>query len=68
MGCCGAAKTPPRGSGVAVNCPEGERWATPDAEVLARARGMNLCDVTATGRGGKIINRQDVLRTLGARV
>ena len=65
--CCGA-KTPPRGMGVAVQCPDGERWATPDAEVLARARGMNLCDVTATGQGGKIINRQDVLRTLGARV
>ena len=52
---------------MAVNCPDGERWATPGAEVLARARGVNLCDVTATGRGGKIINRQDVLRTMGAR-
>jgi len=65
--CCGA-KTAPRGSGVAVNCPDGERWATPGAEVLARARGVDLCSVGATGRGGKIINRQDVLRVMGARV
>lgn len=64
--CCGA-KTPIKGSGVTVNCPDGELYATPDAEVLARARGVDLCTVTATGRGGSIINRQDVLRTINAR-
>ena len=68
MGCCGA-KTAPRGSGVEVKCDDGvERWATPSAEVLARARGVDLCTVSATGRGGKIINRQDVLRAINARV
>ena len=64
MGCCGA-KTAPRGMGVSIQCPDGERWATPDAEVVARARGVDLCTVAATGRGGKIINRQDVMRAVG---
>jgi pyruvate/2-oxoglutarate dehydrogenase complex dihydrolipoamide acyltransferase (E2) component len=67
VGCCGA-KTAPKGSGATVRCPEGERYATPDAEVLARARGIDLCTVKATGRGGQIINRQDVLRAMNARV
>ena len=68
MGCCGSAKTAPRNEGgVLVSCPDGERLATPDAEVMARARGINLCLVTATGRSGAIINRQDVLRYLAGR-
>ena len=48
-----------------IECPDGDRLATPDAEAVARARGVNLCDVAATGVGGKIINRGDVLRALG---
>jgi len=66
MGCCGQAKTAPRGMGVPIQCPDGERWATPDAEVVAKARGVNLCDVTGTGPNGKI-NRGDVMRVLGGR-
>lgn len=66
MGCCGA-KTAPKGEGgVTIHCPGGDRYATPDAEVMARVRGINLCEVAATGRNGKIINRQDVLRFLAA--
>ena len=64
MGCCGG-KVAIQGSGVEVSCPDGVRYATPDAEVVARARGVNLCDVSPTGQGGKIINRQDVLRAVG---
>jgi len=64
--CCGA-KTPEYGGpGVKVTCPDGViKYATPDAEVVARARGVNLCGITPTGMGYKVITRQDVLRALG---
>ncbi len=67
MGCCGGGKVAVQGPGVAVSCPDGERRATPAAEVMARARGINLCSVTPTGQGGKVIQRQDVLRWMAAR-
>lgn len=66
MGCCGGKTAPVGEGGVTIHCPDGDKYATPDAEVMARARGINLCLVTATGRMGKIINRQDVLRFLAA--
>ena len=49
---------------MAVQCPDGERWATPAAEVMARRRGIDLCKCTPTGKGGKIINRTDVMREM----
>ena len=64
--CCGGKTPSYTGPGVAVNCPGGiTKHAMPDAEAVARARGVNLCDVTATGTGYKVITRQDVLRHLG---
>jgi len=63
--CCGAKTPSHTGPGVAVSCPEGTVHAMPDAEVIARARGVNLCNVTPTGLGGKVIIRPDVLRYLG---
>jgi len=63
--CCGAKTPEYSGPGVAVNCPEGTVHAMPDAEVVARARGVNLCNVAPTGLGGRIIIRADVLRHLG---
>lgn len=66
--CCGAKTPEYTGPGVAVSCPEGTVHAMPDAEVVARARGVNLCNVTPTGLGGKVITRADVLRTAGVGV
>ena len=62
--CCGAKTPSYTGPGVAVNCPQGTVHAMPDAEVVARARGVSLCDVTATGKNGVVL-RADVLRYLG---
>ena len=63
--CCGAKTPEYTGPGVAVNCSGGTVHAMPDAEAMARARGVNLCDVAPTGLGGKIVIRADVLRALG---
>jgi len=51
-----------------VSCPQGTVHAMPRAHAAARARGVNLCDVTPTGMGGQVITYTDVLRTLGAGV
>ena len=38
-----------------------------DAYLMATRRGLDLCSITPTGQGGKIVNRMDVLRALGGR-
>ena len=66
--CCGggsARPTPAREP--YVECPQGRVTFMPDAYAMAQARNVDPCDVSMTGEGGKVANRQDVLRALGNR-
>ena len=36
-----------------------------DAYLMATRRGLDLCSIRPTGRGGSIVNRMDVLRAMG---
>ena len=64
--CCGGGRRRPDPIGEPnVNCDGTIVVFMPDAHLLAVRLGLDLCSITPTGRGGKIVNRMDVLRAKG---
>ena len=65
MGCCGA-KIAPRGMGVSIQCPDGERWATPDAISPAPLiRTINSFSLTDSMRFSLMQSEPDGVSPLG---
>lgn len=64
MCCGGGSARPAPAQEPYVECPQGRIVFMPDARVVAQARGVDPCAVTPTGMGGRLANRQDVLRVI----
>ena len=65
MCCGGGIRRPEPVREPNVNCDGRIVIFMPDAYLMASRRGLDLCNITATGQGGKIVNRMDVLRAMG---